>query len=66
MTYNEAETRFYLIDPILRDKGYDDYQRLKLETPAPVKPAGAKGRRRRDKGRTGYLLCVKVGTMPIL
>lgn len=31
MTYNEAETRFYLIDPILRDKGYDDYQRLKLE-----------------------------------
>ena len=64
MTYNEAETRFYLIDPILREKGYDDHQRLKLETPAPVEPTGAKGRRRRGKGRTDYLLCVKVGAMP--
>lgn len=34
MTYNEAETRFYLIDPVLREKGYDDHQWLKLETPA--------------------------------
>ncbi len=64
MSYNEAETRYYLIDPILRKKGYDDHQRLKLETPAPVEPTGAKGRRRRRKGRTDYLLCVKVGTMP--
>ncbi len=64
MTYNEAETRYYLIDPILREKGYDDHQRLKLETPAPVEPTGAKGRRRRGKGRTDYLLCVKVGEMP--
>ena len=32
MTYNEAETRFYLIDPVLRDKGYNDHQWLKLET----------------------------------
>ena len=23
MSYNEAETRFYLIDPVLRDKGYE-------------------------------------------
>ena len=52
MTYNEAETRFYLIDPVLRDKGYDDHQWLKLETPAPVEPTGAKGRRRRGRGRT--------------
>ena len=36
MTYNETEIRFYLIDPILREKGYDDHQWLKLETPAPV------------------------------
>ena len=64
MTYNEAETRYYLIDPVLREKGYDDHQRLKLETPAPVEPTGAKGRRRRGKGRTDYLLCVKVGPMP--
>ena len=27
MTYNEAETPFYLIDPILREKGYDDQHR---------------------------------------
>jgi len=47
MTYNEAETRYYLIDPVLREKGYDDHQRLKLETPAPVEPTGSKGRRRR-------------------
>lgn len=32
MTYNEAETRYYLIDPVLREKGYDDHQWLKLET----------------------------------
>jgi len=38
MSYNEAETRYFLIDPILRKKGYDDRQRLKLETPAPVAP----------------------------
>lgn len=64
MSYNEAETRYYLIDPVLREKGYDDHQWLKLETPAPVEPTGAKGRRRRGKGRTDYLLCVKVGAMP--
>ena len=64
MSYNEAETRYFLIDPVLREKGYNDHQWLKLETPAPVEPTGAKGRRRRGKGRTDYLLCVKVGTMP--
>jgi type I restriction enzyme R subunit len=36
MTYNEAETRYYLIDPVLREKGYDDYQWLKLETPSAI------------------------------
>jgi len=64
MSYNETETRYFLIDPVLREKGYDDHQWLKLETPAPVEPTGAKGRRRRGKGRTDYLLCVKVGVMP--
>lgn len=38
MAYNEAETRFYLIDPVPRDKGYDAHWKLKLETPAPVEP----------------------------
>jgi hypothetical protein len=64
MTYNEAETRFYLFDPILRQKGYDDRQRLKLETPAPVEPTGPRGRRRRGSGSTDYLFCVQVGEMP--
>ena len=61
MSYNEAETRFYLIDPVLRDKGYDEHWKLKLETPAPVEPTGYKGRRRAGAGRTDYLLCVRVG-----
>jgi len=65
MSYNEAETRFHLIDPILREKGYDDHQWVKLETPAPVEPTGYKGKRRRKgSGRTDYLLCVQVGDIP--
>jgi len=64
MSYNEQETRYYLIDPVLRTKGYDDHQWLKLETPAPVEPTGPKGSRRKGAGRTDYLLCVQVGDMP--
>ena len=64
MSYNEQETRFYLIDPVLRDKGYNDHQWLKMETPAPVEPTGPKGRRRKGPGRVDYLLCVQVGEMP--
>lgn len=64
MNYNEAETRFYLIDPVLRDKGYDDHSKLKLETPAPVEAIGHKGRRRKGSGRTDYLLCVQADSMP--
>ena len=63
MADNEAETRYHLIDPILRDKGYLEW-RIKLETPAPVEPVGNKSRRRLRPGRTDYLLCVKVGDMP--
>jgi type I restriction enzyme, R subunit len=64
MSYNEQETRYFLIDPVLRKKGYTDHQRLKLETPAPVEPTGFKGRRRRGPGRSDYLLCVQAGNMP--
>lgn len=64
MAYNEAETRFYLIDPVLRKKGYDEYSKLKLETPAPVEPTGNKGRRRAGAGRTDYLICVQANGMP--
>jgi type I restriction enzyme, R subunit len=64
MAMNEQETRYHLIDPILRIKGYDDITKLKCETPAPVEPTGPKGRRKKGSGRTDYLLCVKAGTMP--
>jgi type I restriction enzyme, R subunit len=64
MSFNEAETRFWLIDPVLRDKGYNEHWKLKLETPAPVEPTGSKGRRRSGAGRTDYLLCVQMGNMP--
>lgn len=63
MAYNEAETRYELIDPVLRDKGYRHW-RIKLETPAPVEPIGNKGRRRSGNGRTDYLLCVRADGMP--
>lgn len=49
---------------MLRDKGYNDHQWLKMETPAPVEPTGPKGRRRKGAGRTDYLLCVQVGDSP--
>jgi type I restriction enzyme R subunit len=63
LTYNEAETRFQLIDPVLRAKGYRQW-RVRLETPAPVEPIGPKGRRRAGSGRTDYLLCVEADGMP--
>jgi type I restriction enzyme R subunit len=64
VAFNEEETRFHLIDPVLRKKGYDDPQHIRLETPAPVEPTGPKGRRSKRGGRTDYLLCVQVGNMP--
>ena len=67
MSMNEADTRYHLIDPVLREKGYVSRERITLETiltPAPVEPSGAKGRRRKGPGRTDYLLCVQVGDMP--
>jgi type I restriction enzyme, R subunit len=64
MVMNEQETKYHLIDPVLRKKGYDDHQRIMLETPAPVEPTGSKGRRRKGPGRTDYLLCVQVRDMP--
>nr|VFJ92352.1 MAG: type I restriction enzyme, R subunit [Candidatus Kentron sp. H]VFJ93320.1 MAG: type I restriction enzyme, R subunit [Candidatus Kentron sp. H]VFK00111.1 MAG: type I restriction enzyme, R subunit [Candidatus Kentron sp. H] len=59
MNHNESETRFHLIDPVLRDKGYDDHSRIELETPAPVDPTGPRGRRRKGPGRVDYLLCAR-------
>lgn len=67
MSMNEADTRYHLIDPVLRDKGYVSRDRITLETvltPPPVEPSGPKGRRRKGPGRTDYLLCVQVSDMP--
>ena len=67
MSMNEADTRYHLIDPVLRDKGYVSRERITLETvltPPPVEPSGPKGRRRKGPGRTDYLLCVQVGDSP--
>ncbi|MBK9245221.1 MAG: DEAD/DEAH box helicase family protein [Burkholderiales bacterium] len=67
MSMNEADTRYHLIDPVLRDKGYVSRERVTLETvltPPPVEPNGPKGRRRKGPGRTDYLLCVQVGNAP--
>jgi type I restriction enzyme R subunit len=67
VSLNEADARYHLIDPVLRDKGYVSRERITLETvltPPPVEPTGPKGRRRGSPGRTDYLLCVQVGDMP--
>lgn len=64
MSMNEEETKYHLINPVLMKKGYDDPQRIRLETPAPVEPTGHKGQRRKGPGRVDYLLCVQVGDMP--
>ena len=67
MGMNEADTRYHLIDPVLRNKGYVSRSQVTLETiltPPPVEPSGPKGRRRKGPGRTDYLLCVQVGEMP--
>ena len=63
MPMNEAETRYELIDPGLREKGYRKPY-VKLETKAPVEPVGPKGRRRSGPGRTDYLLCVETPNGP--
>lgn len=63
MGKNEAETRYELIDPVLREKGYR-IPYIKLETPAPVEPTGPKGRRRKGPGKTDYLLCVETSAGP--
>lgn len=67
MSMNEADTRYHLIDPVLRTKGYVSRDHITLETvltPPPVEPSGPKGRRRKGPGRTDYLLCVKLDSAP--
>ena len=48
---NEADTRYHLIDPVLRDNGYVSREHITLETvltPPPVESSGPKGRRRNE------------------
>ena len=54
MVMNEQETRYFLIELILREKGYDEITKLRCETPAPVEPTGPKARRKKGGGRTDY------------
>lgn len=60
MTYNKAETRYFLVNPILRAEGYDDHQWLKLETPVPdiggVETAA---------GPTTFFGAISVQTIPV-
>jgi type I restriction enzyme, R subunit len=63
MAKNETETRYELVDPLLREKGYR-LPYIRLETPAPVEPIGPKGRRRKGPGKVDYLLCVEVPDGP--
>jgi type I restriction enzyme, R subunit len=67
MSMNEADTRYHLIDPVLRGKGYASRNEVTLETvltPPPVEPNGPKGCRRKGPGRTDYLLCVRMDDSP--
>lgn len=64
MPMNEESTRYHLIDPVLRDKGYNRIEFITCETPAPVEPTGDKGRRRKGGGRTDYLLSVPIPGKP--
>jgi type I restriction enzyme R subunit len=46
MRMNEADTKFHLIDPVLRDKGYVSRDRITLETvvtPPSGRAHGPKG-----------------------
>jgi type I restriction enzyme R subunit len=64
MPMNEESTRYHLIDPVLREKGYNRIEFITCETPAPVEPTGDKGRRRKGGGRTDYLLSVPIPSKP--
>lgn len=63
MSMNEADTRYHLIAPVVREKWYVSRERIALETiltPASVESNGVKDRSRKGPGRTDYLLCVQV------
>ena len=67
MARNEAETRFYLIDPMLIDQRGWARENIRVEqTAAQIDIVYGKGQRR-PAGRTDYLLCrpLTEGTEPI-
>jgi len=67
MSRNEAQTRYELIDPMLRLRGWDGANTLvEAKTPGGITAIDGKARRR-NSGRTDYLLHIEVsnGTQPI-
>lgn len=59
MPRNEAQTRFDLIDPALRDQcgwKHSDYSAIRLEETAKAIDIVDDNPRRRAKDRTGYML----------
>jgi len=67
MSRNEAQTRFELIDPALRRRGWDGANtQVEAKTPGGITVIDGKARRR-NSGRTDYLLHLEVsnGTQPI-
>jgi type I restriction enzyme R subunit len=67
MGMNEADTTYHRIDPVLREKGYTSVDRITLEpvlTPSPVEPAGAKGRRRKERTRAGAARITETDRLP--
>ena len=64
MVMNEQETRYFLIELILREKGYDEITKLRCETPALLNLQGLKQDARKVADELITLLCVQVGDMP--
>ena len=65
MAMNEAETRLHLIDPVLREKGYDSMDKLRVEVSTGSRAnTGATGSLRKKSGRADYLLLANIDSGP--
>ena len=66
MPLNEAQTRYNLIDPAIKQRGWTD-DRVKVEEPTRPNIIHDKGAVKGSRGRTDYLLrlVIKKDTQPI-
>ncbi|HEO69987.1 MAG TPA: restriction endonuclease subunit R [Candidatus Hydrogenedentes bacterium] len=66
MPYNEADTRAKLIDPAIHKRGWTEDLIRREQTAGPIDIVGGKARRR-SKGKSDYVLRVKVNvdTQPV-